>query len=437
MYPQDRHTGTDEAIAVATAVAPNIDRAVAAWYMRRGLPAFAPRRVGPVNMLSRLAPTATFAVVAQVSILVTSALMAFILRSPIFDVLERPSASGTTPDTESWAELVALATLAAPAAGFLLSFLLAWVVSRQRQRVRTWVGGCALVSFITAPLVARLFADFSGVFSSHPLRLVGWMAVRVAIAALVLLLVKLGVGAVVASAWQRAREQVWLVFPLAAKALPVTILTFLFAYFSAETWQVAAAMSVARLASVVSILLLLALALVVFTTTDRVRDLVAEGITPSRHEELLAELFPAARDRQMAQERTCVVSVGKLETLNLVVLQGVTQLWQAVLFGLVVWGFLLGFSVVAIPAVTESKWTDMPVAYFSVNDVVLPISVAYVKVCSLLSAVAALSFAGASATDDFYVRSLKADLDQEVEQALAVKHCHVRLRAALKTAATA
>ena len=40
----------------------------------------------------------------------------------------------------------------------------------------------------------------------------------------------------------------------------------------------------------------------------------------------------------------------------------------------------------------------------------------------LLAAVAALSFAGASATDDFYARSLKADLDREVEQALAIKH---------------
>lgn len=405
------------------------NQAVATWFISHGLPAFVPRHAYPRNLVARLAPIATFAVVAQVSILITSALMAFILRSPLFDVLDRPAPSGAANADSTFAELVALATLVVPAAGLLLSLLLAWVASRQREKVRTWVGALSLAGFVTAPLIARLLADFSGVFSSHPLRILGWMAARIVLVLVALAMVKVGVGAVLASAWQRARDQVWTAVPLAAKALPITILTFLFAYFSAETWQVTASMSAQRLASVLAILLALALALVVFTTADRVKDLVAQGVDLGAHRDLIADVFPFPRtvgkyQPDTSPTGTSSVPVTRLETINLVVLQAVAQLWQALLFALVVWVFLLGFSVAAIPAVTESKWTQMPVQYFTVNDVTLPLTVAYVKVCSLLAAVAALSFAGASATDDFYARSLKADLDREVEQALAIKHCY-------------
>lgn len=424
LNPRNMDDGTKVAVSQVA-----VSRAVAGWFISHGLPAFAPRHAHPRNLVARLAPTATFAVVAQVSILITSALMAFILRSPLFDVLDRPASSGAANADSTFAEFVALATLVVPVAGLLLSLLLAWVVSRQREKVRTWLGVVSLAGFVTAPLIARLLADFSGVFSSHPLRILGWMAARIVLVLVALAVVKVGVGAVLASAWQRARNQVSTAVPLAAKALPITILTFLFAYFSAETWQVTAAMSAQRLASVLAILLALALALVVFTTADRVKDLVAQGVDLGAHRDLITDVFPSPRTVTKSQPDTSPtgtssVPVTRLETINLVILQAVAQLWQALLFALVVWVFLLGFSVAAIPAVTESKWTQMAVQYFTVNDVTLPLTVAYVKVCSLLAAVAALSFAGASATDDFYARSLKADLDREVEQALAIKHCY-------------
>lgn len=402
----------------------------ATWFINHGLPSFASRRAAHLSMLSRLAPLAVLIVVAQISILITSALMAVILRSPVFDVLERTSGAATKlSETDSaWAEVIALTTLSVPAAGLALSVFLAWLVSRQSRRVRKWVGAVGLALFICSPLLARLVADFSGVFSSSPLRILGWMAARIVTVVVLVVLVRAGVGAILSSAWARARSQVQNAAPLAAKALPVTILTFLFAYFSAETWQVTAGMSLPRLVSVVGILLALALALVVFTTSDRVDDIVKQGVAFSQHRQLFQEVcgidaasFSVTRTGGEVEEPT-FVPVTRMEKSNLVLLQAVAQLWQALLFALVVWVFLLGFSIAAIPPVTEVKWTGVDVQAFSVNDVTLPITVAHVKVCSLLAAVSALSFAGASATDDFYARSLQQDLDREVEQALVVKH---------------
>lgn len=401
--------------------APNSPHAHA-WFITHGLPAFAHHRPSVRELVARVAPIATLGVIAQVAALVTSSLVAFVLRSPIFDAV------GVSPEAvdsdDFFANLVAVGTLAVPAAGAVVCVVLAWVVARLSAVWRARIGVIAMALFIAAPLLARLVLDFTGLFSSSPLRILTWLALRILVVAAVLVAVRAGVGSVASFAWTQARTQAGVMGPLAAKALPLTILTFIFAFFAGETWQVAAALSPTRLAGVIAIVILLAFALITMATSERVDDLVADGVARDRVRGFARE---AGLDAPADVPATVHVDLVRAERANLLVLQGTAQLWQTLVFSALVFAFLLGFAFVAVPAATEAAWSGAAPVYLTLSDVELPITLTSVKVGALLAAVSGLSFAGAAATDEFFARSLREKLNDDIERALAVKWC-ARLR---------
>ncbi len=391
-------------------------------------------------LFARLAPFATFVVIAQIATLVTSALVAALVRSPVF--AEYSDALAATTDThaaldiaeqralDTATEIAALATLIIPLVGLIASVTLAWCVSRAGQRVRVGVGITAAVVFVVSPLLARVFGDFTGVWSSAPERILAWMAVRIIIVTVAVIAVRSGVGSVATFGWRRALAQIRDMVPLTAKALPVTLLTFLFAFFSAETWQVASTLTLWGVFAVVAILVALAAILVVATTGERIDELVREGVPVPVIARVSREILTATAedsddvgeenlDSRHTDGEVVHVPVTRAQRANLIVVHALAHLWQAGMFALIVGVFLVGFCIVAIPSAVETKWTELMPHLITVNSVVLPVSVAYLKVSALLASVAALSFAGATATDDFYARHLRDELNREVEEALA------------------
>ncbi|MFP7696471.1 hypothetical protein [Trueperella sp. LYQ143] len=422
------------------------------WLLDRGLPAFAQHRPRLSELCARVAPMAVFVLVGQIFALVVGAIVAFVLRSPIFASLESDGATVRAVSTlgeqeNALAQMVALATLLIPIFGIIAAILLAWLVSRQNAHVRQRIGWIAMVGCVFAPLIARIFMDFTGLFSSSPVRIIGWLMIRVCAVLVVLWTIRIGFGSIVSYAWRQARRQVGAMGPVIAKALPLTVLAFLFAFFAAETWQVAAGLSTGRLICVLVILFGLAFALVAMTISERIDDVVTDGLSAQRASDLMqatqllsespngSGLAPTVDGQALEDDPPVVellraeecpsrlyVPLTRWERRNLVVVHVLVHMWQAIVFAAFIFIFLVGFSLVAIPSGIETKWTELPVKHLVVNGVTLPVTWAYVKVCSLLAAVSALSYAGAAASDDFYTRTFMRDLSDDVEQVLAVKH---------------
>ncbi len=399
------------------------------WFLDHGLPAFSTHRSTWPQLIARIAPLAVFALAAQIAALASTAIMAALLRSPTLERLNQRGLGDRADAEQVVDDLLALATLVVPAIGLASAVVVAWLVARCSERIRQWLGGSALLIFVIGPLGARLGIDFSGILSSSPTRLALWFIIRLVAVLLALLLVRWGVGSVLSAGWRYARSEISPMIPVAAKALPLTVLSFLFAFFSAETWQVSAAVSLQRLTAVVFTLIGLSVALLARTLHERVEGIVEQGFTREafdgfvRTGEIPALAVTGSRRRTL-QRANIHVAVTRREQINLTALQVMTHTWQALVFGGVVFVFLLGFCVLAIPHAVEQKWTDLAPAYLSVNEVILPVTLTYIKVSALLAGVSVLSFAGAYATDKQEGRA-----EREVHQALCVKYGASRRRA--------
>lgn len=397
------------------------------WFLEYGLPAFVSAHKRKSDFVARTAPLSVFVVVSQVALLVASALVSHIVRSPQFDFLDAyltDAATSELPQGSTVAELIALSTLVVPILGLIGAVFAAWWTSRTDTRNRKLIGAIALFLFVFAPVLARLFADFSGVFSSSPWRIAGWMGIRLSALLVAYFGLRIGAGSVLSFAWRRAREEVSAMAPLSAKALPLLVLALLFAFFSAETWQVAVGLSSARLLAVVGILVILALVLVISTTVERVESAAEQGVESTRAIHLLQDTPFAGASGKLAKGAedvglVCVLS--RAERFNLVLVQAAVQLWQSLAFAAVVFVFLVGFSVAAIPGTTEAQWTQISPGYLVINEIRLPITLAYLKVSALLAAVSVLSFAGSSATSDSFTQSFMQTLHDEVDRAIAIK----------------
>lgn len=392
------------------------------WFVQNGLPLFLPRKLRRQDTLARVAPFTVFVIVAQISVLATSALMSFISRSELFAFLDREPTAGETEVTiDLFAALVALATLLVPLIGLILAFIIAYLSNKLSAIIQKWIAVASIVLFIFLPLIARAVVSFEGVFSSNPVRVFLGLLGRSAIVALWLWVVISGLGAIATYAYRQARRQLPLMGAMALKALPLVVLTLLFSYLATETWQITARMNIKHLLGVILLLFGLALALTIATTSERLNDLLEKGIDARKAQKLL-ENTPLTVGSDAHKQSEINIELTKSERTNLVLLQVSAGAWQATLFGIVVFIFLMALSLVAMPAAVETSWTTLPSTPLSVNGVILPITWAQIKVALFLSAFAALTFTASSSTEESYRQNFREPLNEEVERALAAKH---------------
>lgn len=391
------------------------------WFLKNGLPLFLPKRLRRRDTLARVAPFAVFIIVAQISVLATSALMSFIVRSELFSFLDRePSSNESEIVLDPVAALVALGTLIVPFIGITLAVAIAYLSNKLSNRIQTWIAIASIILFIFLPLLARALVSFEGVFSSHPLNITLGLLGRSVLVALWLWVVTSGLGSIATYAYQQARKQLPLMGAMAIKALPLVVLTLLFSYLATETWQITARMNIKHLFGVILMLFGLALALTIATTSERLNQLLEKGINATKAQKLLQNT-PLGNNPKIHKEEINV-ELSKAERRNLVLLQVTAGAWQAILFGIVVFIFLMALSLVAMPASVESSWTTLPSTYLDVNGVKLPVTWAQIKVGLFLSAFAALTFTASSSTEESYRQNFREPLNEEVERAIAAKY---------------
>jgi hypothetical protein len=227
------------------------------WFLQRGLPSVLTTRGRWRRLWSRSAPVlAAYATFQSCGI-------------PIFLI------TGThTVQIEGLPTATEWVVIAIVAAAVPLSFLIGWLVPRlSRSRVRGAAGLTAAVIILVA-----------GYLNSGPASLLE----SAIIVAAVLVLTGLGVGSVLGWAVSMTLSHLATVGELAARALPVVLLTAL-VFFNTYVWLMAATISGGRLLLAMVFLVSVAAAFVVSACVERVKPMLASDVAtppPTRIERL-------------------------------------------------------------------------------------------------------------------------------------------------------
>lgn len=210
-----------------------------------------------------------------------------------------------------------------------------------------------------------------------------------------------GLGSLVRWSARRVRRELTTTGPMVARVLPILMLAVLFLFFSVEIWQVMVELSWPRTVAVLGVVVALTVLLVGISTRD----------------DILHEL----RDRGPEHP------LRRGERINLVLVPVVATLIQAALFATLVFFFLtLGW--IAVPDITETRWTLRPLNDTGGLLFGLPVSVTLVRVSLMLAVFSALNLAAAAASDAAHKARFVRPMLDEVVRGLAAREAYLRAR---------
>lgn len=353
----------------------HVDEAkLATWYRQQGLPTFIPKGWAGRDLLGRATP-----LMAPLALMPTTDNSAFWLltRLPI----------------DNFNELIALSYV-------VISFLVAVLVpvtvalgarallrrtpTRSRQAVAL---GVVVVAIVAAVLLEQLDRD-----EPHVLEPLLW-AIGLALAGLIA--VRSGLGALISWALHSVLAHLRGAKNLASTAVPVIFTLVIFAFFSAETWQLTDTMRWPRIFFFGAVIAVVA---ALFITPVVVRDIAntREATTVIHRARLL---------RETPLHRLAVPSMGAmrplspLQRLNVVTVLTLTNLLLATVFAVVQWILLLVIGQVALTDDTLKSWLTHPPVPAKLAEVALPYSSNLLKAAAFLSLISALLFVISTVTD--------------------------------------
>ena len=355
--------------------------AVEQWFRRRGLPAVVRGR--PAHLPVRIVPAVVFIAVWQ---LVTTALSVVDGETDAdFDRL-------LESDLFAWG--YGGLVLGAAVGPILGAWLAAWWGRRQVVEHRGAVPAAVVAAlFIVAvPVVNRLMSGDSVVLGI--------------VTNLVILVVLLGAafvggGSILGWALRAGLRQTRLLGELTSRALPLLLLFTVFGFFTAEIWQVCAALARQQMWLVVGLFSVVALAFLLVMLKDEVATLIKSEGAPVGFDKLHdtpLQLF-AAEHAVAPGER---VPLRKLERANMVLVLVLTQALQTFVLATLVFVFFVVFGIIAIRHSVIKAWIGRDPTGGSLFGIQVPVPNELLQVSLFVAAFAGLYFAAAAVTDDKY-----------------------------------
>lgn len=272
--------------------------------------------------------------------------------------------------------------------------LVGWLVSKTARRAHPAVGSVlglvALAALVVVPHLA--FDPHDG--PTH--------RTTALLAAGVLAGTYTGLGSLVRWSARRVRRELTTMGPMVARVLPILMLAVLFLFFSVEIWQIMVELSWPRTFAVLGVMVGLTVLLVGIST----RDDILHDLRGREPEQLLR----------------------RAERVNLVLVPVLATLIQAALFASLVFLFFVTLGWIAIPEITETRWTlrppDEPGGLLSG----LPVSVTLVRVSLMLATFSALNLAAAAASDAAHKERFVRPMLDEVVRGLAAREAYLGAR---------
>jgi hypothetical protein len=343
------------------------------WFLQRGLPAVLTTRGRWRRLWSRSAP-----VLAAYATFQSCGIPIFLLVGAHNIQIEG------LPTTTEWV-VIGIAVAALP-----LSVLVGWLVKRvPRSRVRATAGMAAAVVILVA-----------GCVNSGPTSL----PQSAVIVAVVLILTALGIGSVLGWAVRITLTHLASVGALAARALPVVLLTAL-VFFNTYVWIMAATINGKRLLLAMVFLVSIAAAFVVSATVERVRPMLRSSeVLPADSESLADTPFAAMPD----PDGSGTLRPTRIERLNVVFVLATSQLVQISVVAALTGTIYLILGLIVLTPELLKEWTHVSKSEAIVLGWTLPVPDSLIHMSLFLGALTFM-YVSARAVGDGDYRSTFLD----------------------------
>lgn len=296
---------------------------------------------------------------------------------------------------------------------------------------------------ITTGILTVLFAGMlftAGVFPSNTLEGIDFVydgsQVFPLIVVGIYLAIFLGVDTILGWSLKHAIHQLASLPPMIAKVLPVLMVSVLFIFVNADLWKLANGLSFPRTWAVLGLMGLLAVFVVVTTSLERTARLLGRSrgddiasFTENDYEHAAAlegGIWNTAQDwveeKKILEHRPL-----KIAPWSNLIIPMIGQIIQATLFMLLVFGFFMGFSSIAISDTTIESWMSIKPEHLKILGVDTNINAVVIKVSMIVAVFSGLSFVATTSSDEKYARSFLKPMIERIKHILIIRDIYLGL----------
>lgn len=297
---------------------------------------------------------------------------------------------------------------------------------------------------ITTGILTVLFAGIlftTGVFEASTLEGIDFVydgsQVFPLIVVGIYLAIFLGVDTVLGWSLKHAIHQLASLPPMIAKVLPVLMVSVLFIFVNADLWKLANGLSFPRTWAVLGLMGLLAVFVVVTTSLERTARLLGRSrgddiasFTENDYEQaatLEGGVWNTAQDwveeKKILEHRPLKIAPWS----NLIIIPMIGQIIQATFFMLLVFGFFMGFSSIAISDTTIESWMSIKPEHLKILGVDTNINAVVIKVSMIVAVFSGLSFVATTSSDEKYARSFLKPMIERIKHILIIRDIYLGL----------
>lgn len=247
----------------------------------------------------------------------------------------------------------------------------------------------------------------------------------------------LGVDTILGWSFKHAIHQLASLPPMIAKVLPVLMVSVLFIFVNADLWKLANGLSFPRTWAVLGLMGLLAVFVVVTTSLERTARLLGRyrgddiaRFTENDYEHAAAlegGIWNTAQDwveeKKILEHRPLKVAPWS----NLIIIPMIGQIIQAIFFMLLVFGFFMGFSSIAISDTTIESWMSIKPEHLKILGVDTNINAVVIKVSMIVAVFSGLSFVATTSSDEKYARSFLKPMIERIKHILVIRDIYLGL----------
>ena len=247
----------------------------------------------------------------------------------------------------------------------------------------------------------------------------------------------LGADTVLGWSLKHAIHQLASLPPMIAKVLPVLMVSVLFIFVNADLWKLANGLSFPRTWAVLGLMGLLAVFVVVTTSLERTARLLGRyrgddiaRFTENDYEHAAAlegGIWNTAQDwveeKKILEHRPLKVAPWS----NLIIIPMIGQIIQATFFMLLVFGFFMGFSSIAISDTTIESWMSIKPEHLKILGVDTNINAVVIKVSMIVAVFSGLSFVATTSSDEKYARSFLKPMIERIKHILIIRDIYLGL----------
>lgn len=246
----------------------------------------------------------------------------------------------------------------------------------------------------------------------------------------------LGVDTVLGWSLKHAIHQLASLPPMIAKVLPVLMVSVLFIFVNADLWKLANGLSFPRTWAVLGLMGLLAVFVVVTTSLERTARLLGRyrgddiaRFTENDYEHAAALEGGIWNTAQEWVEEKKILEHRPLKVApwsNLIIPM-IGQIIQAIFFMLLVFGFFMGFSSIAISDTTIESWMSIKPEHLKILGVDTNINAVVIKVSMIVAVFSGLSFVATTSSDEKYARSFLKPMIERIKHILIIRDIYLGL----------